>query len=60
MLILSRRVNESIIVNGDITFTILAIRGNQIRIGIEAPPEVTIVRDELLDRERDRSSEGIS
>ena len=58
MLILSRRVNESIIVNGDITFTILAIRGNQIRIGIEAPPEVTIVRDELLDR--DRSSEGIS
>ena len=58
MLILSRRVNESIIVNGDITFTILAIRGNQIRIGIKAPPEVTIVRDELLDR--DRSSEGIS
>ena len=58
MLILSRRVNESIIVNGDITFTILAIRGNQIRIGIKAPPEVTIVRDELLDRER--SSEGIS
>ena len=58
MLILSRRVNESIIVNGDITFTILAIRGNQIRIGIEAPPEVTIVRDELLerDREEDRNS----
>ena len=40
MLVLSRRTNESIIVNGNITITVLEIRGDHIRIGIDAPREI--------------------
>jgi carbon storage regulator len=47
MLVLSRKVNESIIVNGNIRITVVGIRGNQARIGIEAPDSVRIVREEL-------------
>jgi len=51
MLVLSRKVGESLIIDGDIKVKILEVRGNRIRIGIEAPPDVNIVRDELLDRD---------
>jgi carbon storage regulator len=47
MLVLSRRADESIIIDQRITITILEVRGNQIRIGIEAPKEVPVVRKEL-------------
>lgn len=49
MLVLSRRLNESILINGDTRVTVLAIRGNQIRLGIEAPSHVKVVRSELLE-----------
>ena len=49
MLVLTRTINESIIISDDIEITIVAINGNQVRIGIRAPEEITIVRDELLD-----------
>jgi len=49
-LVLSRRVGESVIIDGDIKVTILNISGNQIRIGIDAPKEVTIHRKEIQDR----------
>ncbi|MFN8051676.1 MAG: carbon storage regulator CsrA [Acidimicrobiales bacterium] len=47
MLVLSRRTNESIIINGNITVTVLEIRGDHIRIGIDAPREITIHREEI-------------
>jgi carbon storage regulator len=47
MLILTRRTGESLVINDDITVTILAIKGNQVRIGIDAPKEVSIHREEV-------------
>lgn len=49
MLVLSRKFDESIIIDGHIRITVLGIRGQQVRIGIEAPPNVRVVREELLD-----------
>ena len=48
MLVLSRQENESIVIDGEIVVTILEIRGNQIRLGIEAPQEVAVWREELV------------
>jgi carbon storage regulator len=50
MLVLSRKLNESIIIDGNIRITIVGIRGNQVRVGIEAPGSVPIIREELQDR----------
>jgi len=50
MLILSRRVTESIIIDGVIKVKVLGIQGGQIKIGIEAPKEVVIMREEVLER----------
>jgi len=50
MLVLSRKLNETIIINGDIRITLVGIRGNQVRLGIEAPESVGIFRQELWDR----------
>jgi carbon storage regulator len=47
MLILSRKVGETIVIDGGIRLTVTAIHGRQARIGIEAPKEVAILRDEL-------------
>lgn len=47
MLVLSRKVGEKIVINDDIVVTILEIKGNRIRLGIEAPREVRVVRGEL-------------
>lgn len=47
MLILSRKSNESIVVGGNIRITVASIRGRYVRIGIEAPEEVKIYREEL-------------
>jgi len=47
MLILSRKVHQEIVIGDGISITIVAIRGKQVRIGIKAPPDVPIRRDEL-------------
>jgi len=47
MLILTRRPGESILIGDDIEVTIMRIGGNQVRIGIEAPKDISIVREEL-------------
>jgi len=47
MLVLSRKSNESIIIGGEITVTVLEIRGDQVRIGIDAPRSVTVHREEI-------------
>ncbi|HEY2158837.1 MAG TPA: carbon storage regulator [Isosphaeraceae bacterium] len=48
MLVLSRKPNQSILLGGDIRVVVLGIRGNQIRLGIEAPERVAIIREELV------------
>ncbi len=49
MLILTRRPRESIVIDDDIKIRILGVRGNQVRRGFEAPNEVVILREELLE-----------
>lgn len=50
MLILTRRVGETIIINKDIKVTVLAIKGNQLRLGIDAPANVEVHREEIFNR----------
>ena len=48
MLVLSRKPLQSIMIGSDIKITVVKVDRNQVRIGIEAPPDVTILRDELI------------
>ena len=66
MLVLSRKKNESIVINNDITIVVVEIRGDKVRLGVEAPKEVpvhrrevydAIKRNEQLSREEDSASE---
>ena len=50
MLILTRRVNETIMIGDEVTCTILSIRGNQVRLGINAPKSVAVHRQEIYER----------
>lgn len=49
MLVLSRKKNESVVINNDITVTIVEIRGDKVRLGVEAPKEVPVHRREVYD-----------
>jgi len=49
MLVLSRKKNESIIINENIVVTIVEVRGDKVRLGIDAPKEVTVHRQEVYD-----------
>jgi carbon storage regulator len=51
MLILTRYAGETIVIGDDITVTVLGLNGNQVRIGIDAPRDVLVMREELLERE---------
>jgi carbon storage regulator len=50
MLVLARRPGEQIVIDGNIRLTILAVKGTQVRIGITAPPGVTVDREEVYNR----------
>lgn len=50
MLILTRRIDESLIINDNVKLTILGVKGNQVRIGIEAPKDVSVHRQEIYKR----------
>lgn len=50
MLILTRRVGETIVIGDDVIITVLGIKGNQVRIGINAPKDVSVHREEIYQR----------
>ena len=58
MLILTRRIGESIIIGDNVTVNILDIRGHQVRIGVEAPKDISVHRDEIYKRIQDEKDSG--
>ena len=57
MLVLSRRVDESLLIDKDIKITVLDIKGGQVRLGITAPESIKIHREEVFNRIQEESSE---
>ncbi len=57
MLILTRRVGETLMIGNDVTVTVLGVKGNQVRIGINAPKNIAVHREEIYERVK-REQEG--
>ena len=60
MLVLSRKKNESIVINNDITVTVVEIRGDKVRLGIVAPKEVPVHRQEVYDAIHGKSEDAVA
>jgi carbon storage regulator len=59
MLVLSRKENERLVIDGNIIVTVVRVAGGKVRLGIEAPPEIQVRREELLSRTSDADNEHL-
>lgn len=57
MLILTRRVGETLMIGDDVTVTVLGVKGNQVRIGVNAPRDVAVHREEIFERIRQEKTQ---
>lgn len=60
MLILTRRIGETLMVGDEVTVTVLGVKGNQVRIGVNAPREVAVNREEIYQKMQKEHGENIS
>ena len=60
MLILTRRVGETVMIGNDVTVTVLGVKGNQVRIGVNAPKEIAVHREEIYERIKREAQSGVA
>ncbi|MEY4720022.1 MAG: carbon storage regulator [Pseudomonadota bacterium] len=60
MLILTRRVGETLMIGDEVTVTVLGVKGNQVRIGVNAPKDVSVHREEIYERIKKEQSDSHS
>jgi carbon storage regulator len=58
MLILTRRVGETVMIGNEVTVTVLGVKGNQVRMGINAPRTVAVHREEIFERIKNEEQDG--
>jgi carbon storage regulator len=58
MLILTRRVGETVMIGNEVTVTVLGVKGNQVRIGVNAPKDVSVHREEIYERIKREEDHG--
>jgi len=61
MLILTRRIGETVVIGDDVDITVLGVKGNEVRLGVKAPKEVSVHREEIYERicrENDQQADG--